>query len=248
LFFYPVAWLLYSRLRLEREIACDQAVVRRHPENRARYAECLVRFARRSSIDDNHVFGIDFAAESGHLHARIQAILATSPGHSWWQPSVKGVCSAAVVAGVMALVPSLTVALTYAPSHAEAPLLAMKERPKSAVSKKTKRSTSSVQANVQQDSARVIESNPDGAIPLAVTSSEAPTMPHYVLTPAAGTEDESQTVASSTSDQTDIGPLSGNPGIGRTRVPAPSSRSVTSAVTGAMAQLGRGGHGDHDKD
>ena len=254
LFFHPVAWLLYSRLRLEREIACDQAVVRRHPENRARYAECLVRFARRSSIDDNHVFGIDFAAESGHLHARIQAILATSPGHSWWQPSVKGACSAAVVAGVMALVPSLTVALTYAPSHVEAPLLAMKERPKSAVSKKkTKRSASSVQANVQQASSRVSQSDQVGVVRLGVTSLEAltsdvPTKPHYVLTPAAGTEDESQTVASSTSDRTEIGPLSGNPGVGRTRVPGPSSQSVTSAITGAMAQLGRGGHGDHDKD
>jgi beta-lactamase regulating signal transducer with metallopeptidase domain len=80
--FYPVAWLLYSRLGLERGIACDQAVVRSHPENRARYAECLVRFARRSSIEDNHAFGIDFAAESGHLHARIKSILAVSSGHS----------------------------------------------------------------------------------------------------------------------------------------------------------------------
>jgi beta-lactamase regulating signal transducer with metallopeptidase domain len=247
LFFYPVAWLLYSRLRLEREIACDQAVVRSHPENRARYAECLVRFARRSSIEDNHAFGIDFAAESGHLHARIKSILAMSSGHSWWKPSLKGACSAAVVAGVIALLPSLTVALTYAPSHAKTQLLAMKERPKSSASKKTKRSTSSVQANVQQASARVSESNPDGAIPLAVTGSEAPTKPHYVLTPAAGTEDESQGVVGLASDQTGIGALSGNPGVGPTRVPGPSSQSVTSAVTGAMAQLSRGGHGDHDK-
>jgi beta-lactamase regulating signal transducer with metallopeptidase domain len=248
LFFHPVAWLLYSRLRLEREIACDQAVVRSHPENRARYAECLVRFARRSSIDDNHVFGIDFAAESGHLHTRIQSILAMSSGHSWWEPSLKGACSAAVVAGVVALLPSLTVGFTFAPSHTENPLLTMKVRPKSAVSKKARRSTPSVQANVQQALSHVGESNHGRAIPFAVTGSEAPTKPHYVLTPAAGTEDESQTVSGSASDQTEIGPLSGNPGVGRTRVPGPSSQSVTSAVTGAMAQLSRGGHGDHDKD
>jgi beta-lactamase regulating signal transducer with metallopeptidase domain len=248
LFFYPVVWLLYSRLRLEREIACDQAVVRRHPENRARYAECLVRFARRSSIEDNHAFGIDFAAESGHLHARIKSILAMSSGHSWWKPSLKGACSAVVVAGVIALLPSLTVVLAYAPSHAEAPLLAIKERPKSAESKKARRNTSSVQANVQQASPRVRQPDQDEVVRLAVTNSEAPMKPHYVLTPAAGTEDESQTVSSSTSDQTEIGPLSGNPGIGRMRVPGPSSQSVTSAVTGAMAQLSRGGHGDHDKD
>jgi hypothetical protein len=105
-----------------------------------------------------------------------------------------------------------------------------------------------VPTNVQQASARGGESNRDEAMPLAVSGFEAATQPHYVLTPAAGTEDESQTVASSTSDQTNIGPLSGNPGIGRTRVPGPSSQSVTSAVTGAMAQLSRGGHGDHDKD
>jgi beta-lactamase regulating signal transducer with metallopeptidase domain len=247
LFFHPVAWLLYSRLRLEREIACDQAVVRSHPENRAKYAECLVRFARRSSIDDNHVFGIDFAAESGHLHARIESILAMSSGHSWWKPSLKGACSAAIVAGVLALLPSLTIALTFAGSHAGAPMLAMEERAKFTVSKKPKRRTSSVQANVQEASARVSESNQDGAIPLAVTGSESPTKPHYVLTPAAGTEDESQGVAGSASDQTEVGALSGNPGIGRTRVPGPSSQSVTSAVTGAMAQLSRGGHGDHDK-
>jgi hypothetical protein len=159
-----------------------------------------------------------------------------------------------VVAGVMALVPSLTVALTYAPSHVEAPQLAMKERPKSAVSKKkTKRSTSSVQANVQQASLRASRSDQDGVVGLAATSSEAltseaPTKPHYVLTPAAGTEDESQTVFTSRSDQTEIGPVSGTPGIGRMRVPGPSGQSVTSAITGAMAQLGRGGHGDHDKD
>jgi beta-lactamase regulating signal transducer with metallopeptidase domain len=248
LFFHPVAWLLYSRLRLEREIACDQAVVRSHPENRARYAECLVRFARRSSIDDNHVFGVDFAAESGHLHARIQSILAMSPRRSWWKPSLKGACSAAIVAGVMALLPSLTIALTFAGSHAWTPMLAMKERAKFTVSKKPKRRTRPVQANVQQVSARVSESSYYGAKPLAVTDSEAPTKPHYVLTPAAETEDESQRVASSASDQTAIGPVSGNPSIGRTRVPGASGQSVTSAVTGAMAQLSRGDHGDHDRD
>jgi beta-lactamase regulating signal transducer with metallopeptidase domain len=76
LFFQPMVWIACRQLRLERELACDQAVIGGLPEMRARYAESLVRFARLSSRNEtNDAYGMDFAAAPGDLHSRVHAIL-----------------------------------------------------------------------------------------------------------------------------------------------------------------------------
>jgi beta-lactamase regulating signal transducer with metallopeptidase domain len=41
LFFHPAVWLAYRRMRWERELACDQAVVENRWDSRLPYAECL---------------------------------------------------------------------------------------------------------------------------------------------------------------------------------------------------------------
>jgi hypothetical protein len=109
-------------------------------------------------------------------------------------------------------------------------MLAMKERAKFTVSKKPRSRSEAFprfEQNVQEASARVSDSYNDGAIPLAVTGSEGPAKPHYVLTPAAGTEDEGQTVASSASGQTKIGPLSGTQAWGE---PVFQARAVSRSL------------------
>lgn len=48
-FFHPAVWWMESRLSLEREIACDEAVLRSSNDRRG-YAECLAHLAERSFL------------------------------------------------------------------------------------------------------------------------------------------------------------------------------------------------------
>ena len=92
LFFHPAAWYAVRRMQFDRELACDLAVVSDSPGRRAKYAECLVHFARLNSSQDPRAWGIDFAASSEHLKARVQSILAGSKTSSPWFLGVRIGC------------------------------------------------------------------------------------------------------------------------------------------------------------
>ena len=64
LFFHPAAWYAMRRLQLEREFACDLAVVCDSPDQRAMYAECLIRFARLNLAEAPRPWNLDFAGKS----------------------------------------------------------------------------------------------------------------------------------------------------------------------------------------
>jgi beta-lactamase regulating signal transducer with metallopeptidase domain len=113
LFFHPAAWYAIRRIQFERELACDLAVVSDFPQGRVRYAESLVHFARLNSPPQSGAWGIDFAAPSGHLKARVQSILAASKRIPAWSVCLRVLCAMAVLVGFMGAAPSLVILLSY---------------------------------------------------------------------------------------------------------------------------------------
>ena len=73
---HPFAWVLWRRLRLEAERACDDAVVRSQGQAET-YAEQLVALARRVR-DHGEVPGLAMATRS-NLGRRVESILAVGP-------------------------------------------------------------------------------------------------------------------------------------------------------------------------
>jgi beta-lactamase regulating signal transducer with metallopeptidase domain len=71
-FFHPAVWLAHRRLRRERELACDLAVVQASADRRLPYAECLVKLvrwcflARKNSPD-----AIGFSSSESMLTTRV---------------------------------------------------------------------------------------------------------------------------------------------------------------------------------
>jgi beta-lactamase regulating signal transducer with metallopeptidase domain len=124
LFFHPAAWYAVSRMQFERELACDLAAVSDSPKRRAKYAECLIHFARLNSSPNPTNWGIDFAASSEHLKARVHSILAETKESSAWLIGSRVACGLALLAGFVAVEPSLGVLLTYAQRQIVRPLAA----------------------------------------------------------------------------------------------------------------------------
>lgn len=125
LFFHPAVWYAVRRMQFDRELACDLAVVSDSPGGRAKYAECLVHFARLNSSQDPRAWGIDFAASSEHLKARVQAILAGSKTPSPWFLGVRIVCALICLIGFLGVAPSLAVLLSYTHLQTSQPLASM---------------------------------------------------------------------------------------------------------------------------
>jgi beta-lactamase regulating signal transducer with metallopeptidase domain len=129
LFFHPAAWYAVSRMQFDRELACDLAVVSDSPKRRASYAECLIHFARLNSSQSSTNWGIDFAASSDHLKARVHSILAETKKSSAWLIGSRIACGLALLGAFVAAEPSLGVLLTFAQHHIVQPLAAMRTVP-----------------------------------------------------------------------------------------------------------------------
>jgi beta-lactamase regulating signal transducer with metallopeptidase domain len=114
LFFHPAAWYAVHRMQFDRELACDLAAVSDSPKRRAKYAECLIQFARLNSSQNSRNWGIDFAASSEHLKARVHSILTETKKSSAWLVSSRIACGLALLAGFVGIEPSLGVLFTYA--------------------------------------------------------------------------------------------------------------------------------------
>ncbi len=113
LFFHPAAWYAVSKVQVDRELACDLAVVSHSPGRRATYAECLVRFARLTLSEDPNAWGIDFASSSEHLKVRVHSILAESRKPSAWLTASRIGSGLMLLAGALEMAPSLAVLLSY---------------------------------------------------------------------------------------------------------------------------------------
>jgi beta-lactamase regulating signal transducer with metallopeptidase domain len=69
----PFYWITMREIALQREIACDAAVLARH-RNEARYADLLVRVARRVSMLTTMSFASAPMATKSTLRSRLEAI------------------------------------------------------------------------------------------------------------------------------------------------------------------------------
>jgi beta-lactamase regulating signal transducer with metallopeptidase domain len=114
LFFHPAAWYAVRKMQFDRELACDLAVVSDSPGRRARYAECLIHFARLNASQDPRAWGIDFAAPSEHLKVRVHSILSESKRPSIWLLGLRIAGGLTLLAGFLGVAPSLAVLLSYA--------------------------------------------------------------------------------------------------------------------------------------
>ena len=119
-FFHPLVWLAYGRLRWERELACDLAVVEKRAESRLTYAECLTSLARWFAEKSSRSEGIGFSSSESLLAVRVRALLSEPLPYSDFE-KVARVAFVAItsIAGIF-LVPSLGLIL-YSP----APLAAL---------------------------------------------------------------------------------------------------------------------------
>jgi beta-lactamase regulating signal transducer with metallopeptidase domain len=114
LLFHPAAWYAVRKIQLDRELACDLAVVSDSPDSRAKYAESLVHFARLNSSQDPRAWGIDFAASSEHLKVRVRSILSGPSRTSLWLFGMRLVLGLTLLGGFLWTAPSLAVLLSYA--------------------------------------------------------------------------------------------------------------------------------------
>jgi beta-lactamase regulating signal transducer with metallopeptidase domain len=102
LFFHPAVWWLENKLTLEREIACDEAVVAETQDARS-YAECLATLAEKSMLRRSLALVQAAVSRLRHTSFRIEQVLALDKGkrkrvHGWGAAvSVVGVISCAAV-------------------------------------------------------------------------------------------------------------------------------------------------------
>jgi hypothetical protein len=103
LFFLPSVWWIERRLSLDREMACDDAVLV-HSGTPAGYAECLARVAERSFLRKQIALAQAAVGRVWQLTARVTRILdpeRPQATHSW-KPAVPAVVVIALLCAVPA--------------------------------------------------------------------------------------------------------------------------------------------------
>lgn len=140
LFFHPAMWQARKRMRLERELACDEAVVAAQPDHRADYASTLARFVRFRMLQSGTSYGVDLAAGHSFLGTRIRLILADPVHTPLWRSASSWAGVLAFVALFSGICPSLSLILDVAagkplrvqtipaPAHADAHASAVEKR------------------------------------------------------------------------------------------------------------------------
>lgn len=97
LFFHPAVWWLESKLTLEREMACDEAVVAATHDARS-YAECLATLAEKSVLRRSVVLVQAAVSRLRHTSLRVEQVLALDKEK---RKRVRGWGAAASVVGVI---------------------------------------------------------------------------------------------------------------------------------------------------
>ena len=116
-FFHPAVWWLEGRLALEREMACDDAVIAA-TSNRRAYARCLVSLAEKSYVRRSLAMAQALVSRVQQMTARVTQILATDrPANSpSWKPAACIVAVVTVVGGAsVSVAPQLVAFQAIAP-------------------------------------------------------------------------------------------------------------------------------------
>src|SRR6266851_7002501 len=118
-FFHPLVWLAYGRLRWERELACDLAVVEKRAESRLTYAECLTGLARWFAENNSRSEGIGFSSSESLLAVRVRALMSEPSSYSNLEKVARVALVAITSIVALFLVPSLGLIL-YSPAPVSA--------------------------------------------------------------------------------------------------------------------------------
>lgn len=240
LFFHPTVWRARQHMRVQRELACDVAVVSGRPEHRADYAQSLTRFARLRLLQPGRSMGIDFAASASILGLRVRAVLSYRPQRSWWRSGLRSAFSVALLVSFSLLWSMFGIAAEFAAVPQFAPVLPTAKLAPLSPQLTTSRSTRWSHHPARR---RLV-------IPPSVIS-QSPRL--LVLPPAARQPTPPAMIAMSTSE---FGPQSNDfdpaatapasddaePGLSETR-PLPHARvsivNVVQRVATGLAQIGR---------
>lgn len=202
LFFHPAVWIARKKMKLERELACDLAVVEAHPDHRVDYAASLTRLVRLSMTHDSS-HGVDFAAPVSFLGRRIRSILVGPKEVPMWQRLCHAGAGITVLLVFALVSPILSLAFDLGNPPATDPALVLHaatesfsaelDRPMAlpvAYNSLNPRASAlahyaTFQPITNRNSARVNTADPACAPALALFSHEAPARPSYDL-PVAG--------------------------------------------------------------
>ena len=126
-FFHPAVWWIEKRIALEREMACDDAVLLETASPRA-YAECLARLAEKSFVRRGVALAQAALGKLRHTSMRVAQILnvdrPSSAAHSW-KPAVSLVAGFAMVCALgISQAPTLVAFQDAAPNRAPAQTIA----------------------------------------------------------------------------------------------------------------------------
>lgn len=114
LFFHPAVWHARKLMLLERELACDSAVIESRPDRRADYADSLAYFVRLRMIEEKTGVGLDFASYPSSLGKRVRFILAGPRSLPWWNRASRAMIGVAILSACAVVLPSITIVLAYA--------------------------------------------------------------------------------------------------------------------------------------
>ena len=102
-FFHPAVWWIEKRIALEREMACDDAVLAASPSPRS-YAECLARLAEKSFVRQSIALAQAALGKIRQTSQRVAQILSVDrpANHTRnWKPAAGLVVGFAVACGVV---------------------------------------------------------------------------------------------------------------------------------------------------
>lgn len=160
LFFHPATWRAKKLMRLERELACDYAVIEARPEHRADYADSLAYFVRLRMIEEQTALGLDFAASPSSLGRRVRFILAAPPSLSWWQRTARTTIGLAAIGAFAVAAPALTVVLSFARTGPPAATTAQVQPPAAEASHRGNRTSQRASAATTQTLTSRIQARP----------------------------------------------------------------------------------------
>ncbi len=110
LWFHPCVSSAVAALNAQRELACDAAVVREHPQSRDVYATCLVRFAKaRDLAPEPSVAGIEMASSTTLLTMRVRSILSEAQRASRLSRTLRTTTGLLLVGVMVATVPAMNI-------------------------------------------------------------------------------------------------------------------------------------------
>ena len=108
LFFHPAVWWLDSRVAAEREMACDDAVLRATHDARA-YARCLARVAEQTYVRRTLALAQAAVGRLRQTSARVKRLLAgpAENAHGWKPAVAVSLLAAVAIAGGFCRTPEL---------------------------------------------------------------------------------------------------------------------------------------------